>query len=269
MVGGLFLGATLLGWAVLGPVVLVLAISGALVVSLAVQLESYRRLQIAGRDYRQVESLFSLFSSIQFKHPLPPMRGWAISPDFANLIIKVLAERRPRTVLELGSGISTLIVGHWLKGAGSGRLIALEHDRAFASKTQADLVSHGVQEFASVCNAAITRQQLGDGNWLWYETAALDQLTSIDVVIVDGPPGDLHSLARYPALPILSRKLSPGAVIVVDDFNRADEREMVSRWLRDEPRLSLEEVPCEKGAALLRLPDAGQLTNPRQAGRSC
>ncbi|NJO82486.1 MAG: hypothetical protein HC828_06455, partial [Blastochloris sp.] len=39
----------------------------------------------AEEHYRQLEALFSLHAQVKFNAPLPPMRRWSISPDFANL----------------------------------------------------------------------------------------------------------------------------------------------------------------------------------------
>src|SRR5262249_4080355 len=51
--------------------------------------------------YAQVEALLSLHSVIRFKHPLPPMRGWGISPDFALILVSVIREHKPRIIVEL------------------------------------------------------------------------------------------------------------------------------------------------------------------------
>ena len=63
-------------------------------------------------------------------------------------------------------------------------------------------------------------------------------------------------MARYPAVPILGPRLSPGAVIVMDDTTRPDEAE-VSRWHADLPGSTLELVLPESGAAILTIPTAG------------
>ena len=75
-------------------------------------------------------------------------------------------------------------------------------------------------------------------------------------LIVDGPPTKGNPLARYPALKTLYDKLSPEAVILVDDMIRPGEKEMVRRWLAEYPDLRAEHLETEVGTAILRrVPD--------------
>lgn len=53
----------------------------------------------------------------------------------------------------------------------------------------------------------------------------------VDVLIVDGPPGLTGDWARYPAYPLLREKLRPGAIVLIDDAQRTDERSIVEAWL--------------------------------------
>src|SRR5689334_13030025 len=59
--------------------------------------------------YRQIEALFALYHGIQFRAPLLGLRGWAASPDFLAIQIANIRQHKPKTILELGSGQSTLI----------------------------------------------------------------------------------------------------------------------------------------------------------------
>ena len=55
----------------------------------------------------KIDALFSIFSIIQLRHPLPAMGHWAVSPDFARILVDVILDRKPGLILELGSGAST------------------------------------------------------------------------------------------------------------------------------------------------------------------
>ena len=93
---------------------------------------------------------------------------------------------------------------------------------------------------------------IGERSWLWYDLDALEDVTSIDMVIVDGPPGNIQRLARYPALPLLADRLSDKAVVVLDDCFRHAEKEIVARWLRDYPGFTDQTIGTEKGTVILR-----------------
>ena len=113
---------------------------------------------------------------------------------------------------------------------------------------------HGLDGFAAVRHAPLRRLELEGQSWLWYDRDLLEDVAAVDLVVVDGPPGNLQRLSRYPALPVLLDRLSPDAVIVMDDYRRRDEREIVSRWLEAFRDFSAREVATEKGAIVLRRP---------------
>ncbi|HVB34898.1 MAG TPA: class I SAM-dependent methyltransferase [Patescibacteria group bacterium] len=202
------------------------------------------------REYRRIESLFSLFGVLKVTSPLPSMRDWAISPDFGNLIVDTVHERRPKLALEFGSGVSTLVAGYALREAGGGMLISLEHDRDFAEATIRNLKKHGLGDLVRVVHAPLRQVQMRGRDHLWYDTAALEDMKEIEFVIVDGPPGDLQELARYPALPLIWSHLRDDAVILIDDANRADERKMAELWCSEFPSLEAERIPTEAGAVI-------------------
>jgi predicted O-methyltransferase YrrM len=180
------------------------------------------------------------------------MRSWAIAPDFANLIVSYIYECKPKIILEAGSGISTLIAAYCLKEVGEGSIVSLDNTEKFAVNTADNVIKHGLQSIASVVHAPIEEVVIGEETWLWYETRQIKHLTSIDMLIVDGPPSHIQKMARYPALPLLFNVLSENAVVILDDCKRDDERKIVDRWLREFHDFQCEWVDTEKGAAILR-----------------
>jgi len=249
----LFFTGSTIGWLVMHQEVLLLSLTMVLGLLLTVQIENYRRIRYRlQQSYQQIESLIYLFSTLKFRHPLPPMRGWAISPEFANILISLIRERKPRLVLEMGSGVSTLVTAYCLQEIGAGAVVSLDHDELFAAISAADIVKHQLQGTATIIYAPIKEVAIGDKKWLWYDMKRLQNLEPIDMLIIDGPPGSIQRLARYPALPILFHLLSDDAIVILDDAFRKDEREIVKLWLKELGGFSLEEIETEKGAAILR-----------------
>ena len=78
------------------------------------------------------------------------------------------------------------------------------------------------------------------------------------LVLVDGPPGNTGPLARLPALNKLLNALGHHQIdIVLDDSERTEEKMIIAKWKetlqgRFVP-FEEEDVPCEKGAYVLRL----------------
>jgi hypothetical protein len=64
----------------------------------------------------------------------------------------------------------------------------------------------------------------------WYPLALLDGVGRVDLLFVDGPPAATSALVREPAGPAVLDRLQDGAIVVLDDTNRSDERTIVDRW---------------------------------------
>ena len=145
---------TVMHW--FGLAVLLALIAG---LTIAVQFELYRRVQYLfnkpQQNYRQVEALFSLFSQIRPRAPLPPLRHFAISPDFANLLISLVREIRPRAIVELGSGTSTILNAYLLEAQGEGRVYALDHEEQYLRETGDQIQKHGLTDWVDLRHAPL------------------------------------------------------------------------------------------------------------------
>lgn len=204
--------------------------------------------------YRQLESLIALYSQIDFRAPLPGMRRWAISPDFANLIVSQIKARQPNLILELGSGVSTLLAGYCLQQNGLGRVIAVDHEREFAELTNARIAQHGLSDVAEAVYAPLQEVNIGGKMWLWYDISVFSKLFDIDLLVIDGPPqyNSPNSMVRFPALPVLYSALATNALILLDDADRPDEQQIVRMWLEGYGVTQIAHFDTERGAALLQ-----------------
>jgi predicted O-methyltransferase YrrM len=206
------------------------------------------------QEFAQLEALGWLIHELPLTRPLPATRGMAAAPDLLVLLVSLIDERRPSVVFEVGSGVSTLVIAARLKALGSGSIVTLEHEPAFAERTRRELGLHGLADVASVVDAPLGDVRVADATWRWYRPPADSLPASIDLLFVDGPPGNVGELARYPALPLLRDRITPGAVIVMDDVIRPDEELIARRWQADVPGSELELLDLESGAAVLRMP---------------
>ena len=189
--------------------------------------------------------------------PLPALGGWAATARSVLAILDEIQGRSgPVTVLDCGSGASTVLDALLLRHRGQGgHVYALDADPAFGEETRAHLRAHGVSDFGTVVDAPIVEVALPDGSTTpWYDLAALPETAAIDVLFVDGPIGTIAGQARYPAFPLLAGRLAPGALVVIDDTDRADEKAIVRRWLAEEHAgRRLELVRVHGRATLLRV----------------
>ena len=203
-----------------------------------------------------MEALFSIFSVIHLRHPLPPMGRWAVSPDFARILVDVILERTPGLVVELGSGVSTLLCAYCLEKNGVGAIVSVEHEDEFVRATTENIRKHRLDQFARVVHAPLRDITLRNRIYKWYDKdLVLPKIASqkVDVLIVDGPPAKTGDEARYPAVPVLFDLLADQAIVLVDDAGRQEERTTVRRWVRKFPILNLQYLRwTEKGTAILK-----------------
>lgn len=220
--------------------------------ALAPVLEGLRALQASqAADARRLEQVVSLLATIRPRAPLPAFGGYAVRPDFATLLVSEVSKQRPACVVELGSGLSTLILGYALE-SWNGQLWSIEHEPDYARQTQSAVVQHGLEKHVTVIHAPL--EPWAHAGQPWYGRQWLADVPPIDLLVVDGPQGALCPMARYPAVPALAPYLAPGAAIVVDDAAREDERTMVRHWLAENPELMANDVETEQGAVVLRSP---------------
>jgi len=122
----------------------------------------------------------------------------------------------------------------------------------FCEKSRAMINAHQLGKVAEVVHAPLQQVQLNAGSWDWYDTARIDPAIKIDLLVIDGPPGQIQDISRYPALPLLHEYFSDDIVILLDDAGRTDEKTIVEMWTREFPEFEHEYIPAEKGAAVLR-----------------
>lgn len=182
-----------------------------------------------GQTPTQTQAQLQLQSMFAPVAPLPVVAGWAMEPTALIELVDVVRRRRPRLVVECGSGTSTLWLAYALRRNGSGRVIAIEHEAEYAQATRQALADHDLTEWADVLDAPLAPVDTPRGPMSWYGFDARG-LRDIDLLVVDGPPRTTGEMARYPALPVLAAGLAPEARILVDDANRADEQAVLQAW---------------------------------------
>ena len=203
--------------------------------------------------YEQIEAMIQLRDVVTVTGPTPRLRGWAASPDILKLLVDDVVMRRPTTIVECGSGASTVWLAMAVRTLGlPARVVALEHDVKFAAATRRWLEVCGVADIAEVRDAPLEPVALDEFEGSWYSQDAIVDLHDVGLLFIDGPPADTGESARYPALPLFHSRLAADAAVVLDDLIRAEERSITDRWAEAFPDLGLERVAVEKGAAVFR-----------------
>ena len=172
----------------------------------------------------------------------------SITPETLTQIQQLIAALGVRRVLELGSGLSTLLIAHAFRRTGDGKVLSLDDDARWAAQTTATLEREGLAGFAEVRVSPLRDVTSGGRTAPWYDLSSIGSEARFDLVIVDGPPawkGD--RLARLPALYELRKHLGENGVLVLDDAGRGGETEIARQWQRDFPDLHFRMVDVGRG----------------------
>jgi predicted O-methyltransferase YrrM len=190
-----------------------------------------------------------LQEKLGFEQPLPWTEHWSAAEDFLLLIADHCLAHRPRRILECSSGLSTLVLARCCQLNGRGQVLSLENGEEFARATREHLRNLGLENQARVLHAPLEEQEVNGGIFQWYGLPpALPE--DMDMLVVDGPPGFLQPLSRYPALPLLRKRLAPGCHIFLDDAAREDEKEIARRWQRENPGLTHHYLDYRRGCSV-------------------
>lgn len=185
---------------------------------------------------------------------LPVFYGdWSIDAFLGKFLVQHLIENQPSSILELGSGSSTVLLARCLRALGYHDCVhvAVDHENRFLELTRRNLQLNDLANAVQLWSCPLT--SIGGADQIWYG-GLVEKLRgrTVDLLIVDGPPGALQPRSRFPAVPMLLPFLSDRCVVVLDDASRPDERSIARQWAEDNPEFSLDFVPEGHGFAVLR-----------------
>lgn len=163
---------------------------------------------------------------------LPNLGSWKADTGLLHRIVDAVEELRPRVVVELGAGATTLICARALQLHGGGALYTYDQHAGFVEQTRAWIESEGLA--ANLHHAPLGPPPAG---WpgLWYQLSDLPE--TIDLLVIDGPPWTLHPQVRG-AAEVLFERLSPGGMVLLDDAARPGERMIARRWAAKWPQMT-------------------------------
>jgi predicted O-methyltransferase YrrM len=190
-------------------------------------------------------------ASLGLKFPVF-LGGWSIDSFLARWLVQHILERRPKCIVELGSGSSTILIARTLNllGENEATHIAVDHEEKYLGLTRDVATLNGVSDGVEFMHCPLVRYESLDK--LWYDGLA-GKLADckIDLLIIDGPPAGLQPNSRYPALPVLLPFLNKNCTILLDDSNRPHEEQIAKRWHAENPDFNLSFFKPGHGFAVL------------------
>lgn len=194
-----------------------------------------------------------------------PFGGMAMEPRALRQILSTIQIRGCETIVECGSGASTVAIARLLQQAGRGHLYSLEEDANWCSVMSGILATQGLTDVVTLLHAPL--EEFPQTGTYWYDIEKVGLILSeaehIDLLLVDGPKS-IEKLSRYPALPAFRSRLDSHSMVVLDDSARGHETAVIECWKQTFPINVEQAVSTERGQAYINLldrPDKPQLDN--------
>ncbi len=167
---------------------------------------------------------------------LPLSQTWSMEPEALVDIVNHIQINDCKVIVECGSGVSTILIGNLLKQRNRGQLYALEDDRDWHDFLSGILSKQELNRYVTLVYAPLKPFPGSIANTSWYDTEranlALNTVSSIDLLIVDGPKS-VNELSRAPALSFFESRINGSSLIILDDANRSMERGVLDRWQQE------------------------------------
>lgn len=179
----------------------------------------------------EFDALLQIHRRFPIDGSVPLLGGWALSPAGLLQLVDLATRSAARTVVECGTGVSTIYLAWLLRHQPGARLISLEHEPDFAHVIQEHLRELGLDDVAEVRLAPLAPVTVGGWSGNWYALDSVQDLDAIDLLLVDGPPRSSGEQARYPALPVFESRMSSRGIVLLDDANRSEERAVLDAWV--------------------------------------
>lgn len=161
-----------------------------------------------------------------------PVGGWALDEPTLRILADWVRSGRPQSILEFGSGTSTVLLAAVLRDIGhGGHLLSVEQDESVAAAISEQLRDCGLDDVARVVVAPLVDLEVNGLTTTSYklDRGVFDLLHAPpDLVLIDGPSRAAGG-SRFPIVPMV-QPIVEGATFFLDDAWRDAELLMSSRW---------------------------------------
>ena len=174
---------------------------------------------------------------------------WSIGETAFERIATTLLQMSPvERILEFGSGPSSIRLAMAFSEA---HVLSVEGDWRNFAETTSLMQTFWDKRNLSIKYRPITLESYGDADFLTYEEGMFWE-AEIDCVIIDGPP--VYTLrGREACLYQVYDQIRIGGLVVLDDFRRSYEKQIVENWLSVYPgSFTVEMIREDHHLAVLR-----------------
>lgn len=152
---------------------------------------------------------------------------WAIGYNTMYVLARCLNDMRPQSVLELGLGNSTKIISAYFKKEASecSRHVIVEHNQEWIRFFQKE---NALQDCSEIHVCPLKKKTYKGVRGI-YGYAGFQKIPNVkyEIILIDGPYGTDGKYSRMDILSILPGCLADDFAIIVDDYQRKGEKNMV------------------------------------------
>ena len=168
-----------------------------------------------------------------------PLGEWSMTMAAIDFLLNEVERLRPHTILEFGSGASTLALACIMRGLYGGsktpRIFSVDQSPQYVQQLESRLRFHGLHESVRFMTAPLISQIIQHVKTDCYQLHEQDLYEFFgpsrpDLVVVDGPAAD-HG-GRFGTIPLVRKFLSDRAWIYMDDALRDSELSIADWWDR-------------------------------------
>lgn len=157
---------------------------------------------------------------------------WPMEPDSLTFIVSLIANLKPKHILEFGSGISTYVMAKACTLLNLGcEITSIDHDPEFGEEiAKRYLTTLKTSNQINFIFAPLVARSFG-GKHLPSYYIKQEQAESVgpaDLILIDGPPSYLGG--REGILYQAMDYSTPGTIALLDDANRNEEKNIIYNW---------------------------------------
>ena len=158
--------------------------------------------------------------------------SYSLSFQAIQHILNDILIYKPRFILEFGSGLSTIVIGNFIKSNDMNiKLISIDDDLSWQEFLKEMGAIADFYNFPLIDNHPHSYN--GKGKWFEIPDDHLISEFKFDLVIVDAPKGALGKFSRYGFIGFVRNRLSDQTIIYLDDTHRPDENKIGQCFLSE------------------------------------
>jgi len=187
---------------------------------------------LSQRQLKEIEDTKALERLAPYLEGYYPWTGSTLRPSAICMIFNEIIIHRHSRVLELGCGISTILLSKFLMERG-GSMVSVDDNIDWINVVREGMNSD--VEACTIIHSELITQRVDGADYEWYDMKNIIENKNFagekfDVLVVDAPISSVSHKARYPAFPMLKEYLADDFVVILDDIDRDNEMAIAKEW---------------------------------------